>query len=53
MKYLNFFSDSYNHLYNSVSYDVGEMNSIGAEINKQIKVHIIDQLRMLLKVSSD
>ena len=31
------FSDKYNHLYNSVSYDVDEINSIGSEINRQIK----------------
>ena len=31
------FSDKYNHLYNSVSYDVDEMNVINTEINKQIK----------------
>ena len=31
------FSDRYNHLYNSVSYDVDEMNVINTEINKQIK----------------
>ena len=28
------FSDKYNHLYNSVSYDVDEMNSIGGEIKE-------------------
>ena len=31
------FSDKYNHLYNSVSHDVDEMNVINTEINKQIK----------------
>ena len=32
-------SEKYNHLYNSVSHNVDEMNSIGVEINKQIKEH--------------
>ena len=35
------FSDKYNYLYNRVSYDVDEMNSIGAEINKQVKEHVV------------
>ena len=35
-----FFSDKYNHLYNSVSYDVDEMNVINTEINKQIKANV-------------
>ena len=34
------FSDKYNHFYNSVSYDVDEMNVINTEINKQIKEYI-------------
>ena len=34
------FSDKYNHLYNSVSYDVDEMNVINTEINKQIKENV-------------
>ena len=34
------FSDKYNHLYNSVSYDVDEMNVINTEINKQIKQNV-------------
>ena len=34
------FSDKYNHLYKSVSYDVDEMNSINTEINKQIKENV-------------
>ena len=33
-------SDKYNHLYNSVSYDVDEMNVINTEINKQIKENV-------------
>ena len=31
------FSDKYNHLYNSVSYDVDEMNSTVAEIKSDGK----------------
>ena len=38
------FSDKYNHLYNSVSYDVYEMNSIGAEIDMQIKEYGVDNI---------
>ena len=34
------FSDQYNHLYNSVSYDVDEMNVINTKINKQIKENV-------------
>ena len=34
------FSDKYNHLYNSVSYDVDEMNVINTEINKQINENV-------------
>ena len=34
------FSDKHNHLYNSVSYDVDEMNVINTEINKQIKENV-------------
>ena len=34
------FSDKYNHLYNSVSYDVDEMNVINTEINKHIKENV-------------
>ena len=34
------FSDEYNHLYNSVSYDVDEINVINSEINKQIKENV-------------
>ena len=34
------FSDKYNHLYKSVSYDVDEMNIINTEINKQIKENV-------------
>ena len=33
------FSDKYNHIYNSVSYDVDEINGIGAEINRHITEH--------------
>ena len=33
-------SDKYNHPYNSVSYDVDEMNVINTEINKQIKENV-------------
>ena len=47
------YSDKYNQA-NHVSYDVDEMNSIGADINKlRNMVYIIYQLRTLLKVSSD
>ena len=35
------FSYKYNHIYNCVSYDVDEMNSICAEINKQMKEHVV------------
>ena len=35
------FYDQYNHLYNRVSYDVDKINSIGAEINRQIKEHVV------------
>ena len=34
------FSAKHNHLYNSVSYDVDEMNVINTEINKQIKENV-------------
>ena len=34
------FSDKYNQLYNSVSYDIDEMNIINREINKQIKENV-------------
>ena len=47
------FSDKYNHLYNSVSYDVDEMNSTIAEIKSDGKKslnsdHIIYGPRILL-----
>ena len=35
-----FVSDKYNHPYNSVSYDVDEMNVINTKINKQIKENV-------------
>ena len=50
------FYDKYNHLYNTVSYDVDEMNVINTEINNQIKenaAYDISGVQRLKLVKSD